>query len=109
MENRSNHREERPTLFAQGESKVSFKEINWGRLLSYLKPYRGRMGLALLALLISSGFGLGFPLVIVKLARLGDQGQKLCSAQQPGTITGRYLFTAGYLHVRSIVPALLHW
>lgn len=70
MENRSNHRrgpDERPTLFAQDGPKVSFKEINWGRLFGYLKPYRGRMALALLALLASSAFGLGFPLVIVRL------------------------------------------
>src|SRR6266540_4227503 len=96
MENRSNgRRHERPALLNQNkrsspvdkrstpqsgsvdkqsgalgtmdEPKVSFKAINWGRLFGYLKPYWGRMGLALLALLASSGFGLGFPLVIVRL------------------------------------------
>jgi subfamily B ATP-binding cassette protein MsbA len=68
MENRSNHRRgERPTIFNQKESQASFKEINWGRLLGYLKPYWGKMTLALLALLASSGFGLAFPLVIIRL------------------------------------------
>src|SRR5512138_3849943 len=68
MKNRSNgRRRQHPAPPNQIESKVSFKEINWGRLFGYLKPYRGRMGLALLALLVSSGFGLAFPLVIVKL------------------------------------------
>ena len=68
MQNRSNHRRgERPALFNQNEPKVSFKFVNWGRLLGYLKPYWRRMGLALLALLVSSGFGLAFPLVIVRL------------------------------------------
>ncbi len=68
MQNRSNHRQhERHPMFNQNEPAVSFKAINWGRLLSYLKPYSGKMGLALLALLASSGFGLAFPLVIVRL------------------------------------------
>src|SRR6266511_1742151 len=89
MENRSNgRRHERPALLNQNkrstpqsgsvdkrsgalgamdEPKVSFKTINWGRLFGYLKPYWGKMGLALLALLASGGFGLAFPLVIVRL------------------------------------------
>lgn len=45
----------------------SLKSINWGRLFSYLKPYRKQMALAVLALLISSAFGLSFPLIIVRL------------------------------------------
>jgi subfamily B ATP-binding cassette protein MsbA len=68
MENRSNGRREgRPTLFKQNESAVSIKSVNWSRLLGYLKPYWGKMSLALLALLASSGFGLAFPLVIIQL------------------------------------------
>jgi len=42
-------------------------DINWRRLLGYLRPYVGRMILAIIALLISSGLGLAFPLVIVQL------------------------------------------
>jgi subfamily B ATP-binding cassette protein MsbA len=49
------------------KQRFSFKSIDWQRLLSYLKPYRARMGLAFLALLISTGFGLAFPAVIVRL------------------------------------------
>ncbi|MBI1294900.1 ATP-binding cassette domain-containing protein [bacterium] len=41
--------------------------VNWRRLLSYLKPYRGRMALAIAALSVSSAMGLTFPLVIVQL------------------------------------------
>ena len=68
MENRSNGRRgEPPALFKQGEPAVSLKSVNWRRLFSFLMPYRGRMGLAILALLLSSGFGLAFPLVIVRL------------------------------------------
>jgi subfamily B ATP-binding cassette protein MsbA len=73
MENRSNGREREETRrgpFFGNQSDgpaVSFKSVNWGRLFGYLKPYRGRMTLAILALLVSSGFGLAFPLVIVRL------------------------------------------
>ena len=45
----------------------SLKEVNWRRLFSYLRPYWGRMALAILALVISTGFGLAFPAVIVQL------------------------------------------
>jgi ATP-binding cassette, subfamily B, bacterial MsbA len=49
------------------QTPISFKSVDWRRLFGYLKPYRGRMTLAVLALLVYSGFGLAFPLVIVKL------------------------------------------
>jgi ATP-binding cassette, subfamily B, bacterial MsbA len=74
MENRSNgragatnHGHERPTIFDANAQSIPLKTVAWGRLFGYLKPYTGRMGLALLALLVSSGFGLAFPLVIVRL------------------------------------------
>lgn len=65
MMNRSHH----PTTHSKEEKgpSVSLAAVNWGRLLAYLKPYVGRMTLAILALVVSSGFGLAFPLVIVNL------------------------------------------
>lgn len=41
--------------------------INWRRLLTYLRPYRRRMALAIGALAIAGLLGLSFPLVIVQL------------------------------------------
>ena len=68
MENRSNGRRRgHLALSNQDEAKIAFKEVNWGRLFGYLKPYWRRMTFAILALLLSSGFGLTFPLVIVRL------------------------------------------
>ncbi len=68
MENRTNGRRPAgPALFRENEPALSFKGVNWGRLLGYLKPYWGRMGLSILALLLSSEFGLAFPLIIVRL------------------------------------------
>jgi subfamily B ATP-binding cassette protein MsbA len=51
----------------QKNRRIDFKSVDWGRLLAYLKPYRGRMALAILSLLVYTGFGLAFPLLIVRL------------------------------------------
>jgi ATP-binding cassette, subfamily B, bacterial MsbA len=65
---RPNHGQARPTFGNDNnQPAVPLRSVNWGRLLAYLQPYRGRMALAILALLFSSGFGLAFPLVIVRL------------------------------------------
>ncbi|MEO8393048.1 MAG: ABC transporter ATP-binding protein [Chloroflexota bacterium] len=52
---------------AENAERVSLKAVNWRRLFGYLKPYRGRMALAIVALLISTAFGLAFPAIIVQL------------------------------------------
>ncbi|MDR3574986.1 MAG: ABC transporter ATP-binding protein [Anaerolineaceae bacterium] len=65
MHDHSDH--SRRGLPSQDNPSFSFKAVNWGRLFSYLKPYRSRMALAILALFISTGSGLAFPLVIVRL------------------------------------------
>lgn len=59
--------ERRRALAEQEKSAIPLKAVNWKRLFTYLKPYWGRMTLAILALLASSGFGLAFPLMIVRL------------------------------------------
>jgi len=68
MVNRSNRRQS-ARAFSVGENTpgVSITSLKPGRLLGYLKPYRGHMALAVLSLLLSSGLGLAFPLVIVRL------------------------------------------
>ena len=67
MLDHSNRRVERPAFPKENEPTVSLAAVNWRRLLGYLIPYKSRMALAILALLLSSGFGLAFPLVIVRL------------------------------------------
>jgi subfamily B ATP-binding cassette protein MsbA len=54
-------------MLNEKEEKTPITAINWRRLLGYLSPYRGQMILAILALLVSSGLNLMFPLVIVQL------------------------------------------
>jgi subfamily B ATP-binding cassette protein MsbA len=48
-------------------SKMRGGALNWRRLLSYLKPYWGQMSAAIIALLISMGFSLLFPVMIARL------------------------------------------
>jgi len=68
MHNRADEsRRERPDMFKEKEPALSIKSVAWGRLLGFLKPYWRKMSLAILALLVSSGLGLAFPLVIVRL------------------------------------------
>src|SRR3954451_12221774 len=49
------------------EPQISLREVNWRRLFGYLRPYGWLMALAIVALLISTGFALAFPAVIVQL------------------------------------------
>ena len=42
----------------------SLKQLDWQRLFFYVKPYRGKLALALLALMVSSGIGLILPLSV---------------------------------------------
>lgn len=66
--NRSNGRRGRQrAAIPENEPAVSISSVKWRRLFSYLKPYTGRMILAIMALLVSTGLGLAFPLVIVRL------------------------------------------
>src|SRR5512146_72392 len=68
MDEHSNNHTPEPAAQSPGKKpRFSFKAINWRRLFAYLKPYRGRMALAIVALLFYSGFGLAFPVVIVRL------------------------------------------
>ncbi|HEX5415925.1 MAG TPA: ABC transporter ATP-binding protein [Chloroflexota bacterium] len=75
----------------------SIGQLDWRRLTGYLRPYWRRMGLALLALLLSSGFGLAFPLVIVRLldsvTKAGSSGNL---DQLALILVGIFLLQAGF-------------
>ena len=106
MENRSNHR---PAVFAnEDEPKFSLKDVNWTRLFGYLKPYWKRMGLAILALIASSGFGLAFPLVIVRLldsvTKVGSFGPLNMLA---GVLVVIFLLQAAFSFVQSYLLAYI--
>jgi subfamily B ATP-binding cassette protein MsbA len=68
MFGRPDHRQVREKREKPDEgAQVTIKSINWKRVFGYLKPYWKRMGLASVALIISTGMGLAFPLIIVKM------------------------------------------
>ncbi len=83
-------------------SRLSFRSVNWLRLFGYLKPYKGRLALALLALILSTGFGLIFPTVIVQLlnavTKINGSGSLNMLA---GMLIGIFLFQAGFSFVHS--------
>jgi subfamily B ATP-binding cassette protein MsbA len=86
---------------------VSFREVNWARLFGYLKPYGWQMALALVALLISTAFGLAFPAVIVKLLDSVTQtGQSSSLNLLAGMLLGIFLVQAAFNFVQSY---LLTW
>lgn len=113
MDNRSNRRRERQALLNPNkrsspvdESPISFKAVNWGRLFSYLKPYWGRMGLAILALLLSGGFGLAFPFVIVRLLDSVTKAQNFGPLNMlAGLLVGIFLLQAGFSALQSYLLA----
>jgi subfamily B ATP-binding cassette protein MsbA len=85
---------------------VPFQSINWRRLLGYLTPYRGRMALAILALLVSTGSGLAFPLVIVRLLDSVTQAKDSGSLDNlAGLLVGIFLLQAGFNFLQSYVLA----
>src|ERR1700690_16978 len=99
---------ERPALFNTDETSVSFKAVNWGRLFGYLKPYGGRMTLAILALLVSSGFGLAFPLVIVRLLDSVTQAKSFAPLNNLALLlAGIFLLQAGFSFVQSYLLAYI--
>lgn len=68
---------------------ASIRAFNWRRLFAHLKRYRGRMALAMAALLISMAFGLAFPLVIGRLL------DSVTHANGAGSLNRLALFLAG--------------
>ena len=103
MQDRTSDRApERPSIFSRGEPGFSFSAVSWRRLFGYLKPYTKRMALAILALLVSSGLGLAFPLVIVRLleavTHAGDYGPLNILA---GALVGIFLLQAIFTFVQS--------
>lgn len=54
--------------------RVPLSAVNWRRLFAYLTPFKARMAAVLFILLLYTGFGLVFPLVIVQLLETVTRG-----------------------------------
>jgi subfamily B ATP-binding cassette protein MsbA len=109
MDNHSNDHGPAPTGVSDEEkSRFSFKAVNWRRLFGYLKPYRGRMALAILTLLVSSGLGLAFPAVIVRLLDSVTQAKDYGPLNMlAGILVGLFLFQATFSFLQSYLLAFI--
>ncbi len=88
---------EHDNFFGVKGEKVALNSINWLRLLSYLKPYWKRMALAIVALLVSTGFGLAFPAVISQLLASATQAQNAAPLNAlAGLLVGIFLAQAAF-------------
>ncbi len=108
MENRREMGQPRREVVNEDGAKVSFKAVKWTRLLTYLKPYKGRMAISIVALLLSSAFGLAFPAVIVSLldtvAKSGDGNTLNMLA---GLLVGIFLLQAAFNFIQSYLLAYI--
>ncbi len=86
----------------QPDEMVSIGSVNWRRLLGYLRPYIGRMIIAILALLASTAFGLAFPAVIVQLLDTVTQAKESGPLNLlAGVLVGIFLMQAVFGFVQS--------
>jgi subfamily B ATP-binding cassette protein MsbA len=109
MENHSdNHRPTQHDVTRKNSARFSIKAVSWHRLFGYLKPYRGRMVLAVLALLLSTGFGLAFPAVIVRLLSTVTKSHGFGSLNRlAGLLIGIFLLQATFSFIQSYLLAYI--
>jgi subfamily B ATP-binding cassette protein MsbA len=92
----------------ENPARFSIKAVSWRRLFSYLKPYRGRMALAIVALVFSTGFGLAFPAVIVRLLDAVTKSSGMSSLNRlAGLLIGIFLLQAAFSFVQSYLLAYI--
>ncbi|MFN8442784.1 MAG: ABC transporter ATP-binding protein [Caldilineaceae bacterium] len=97
---------ERNMTPSENTTPISFKAVKWGRLLAYLRPYWGRMTLAILALLLSTASGLAFPAMIVRLLESVTQSGQFASLNLlAGVLIGLFFLQALFNFVQSYLLA----
>jgi len=109
MADRSSENQSTPFATSDADQPgLSLNAVNWGRLFSYLKPYWGRMTLAIVALLLSTGFGLAFPALIVRLLDSVTAAQDMRPLNLlAGTLVGVFLLQAAFTFVQSYLLAYI--
>ena len=89
-------------------TRFSIKAVSWRRLFGYLKPYRRRMALAVVALVLSTGFGLAFPAVIVRLLDAVTKSSGTSSLNRlAGLLIAIFLLQAAFSFVQSYLLAYI--
>lgn len=109
MEERSNNpRLAEHQLNAENSPRVSLTSVNWLRLLGYLKPYVGQMILSILALMVSTGFALAFPAVIVQLLDTVTQAREASALNMlAGLLIGIFLLQSAFGFLQSYLLAFI--
>jgi ATP-binding cassette, subfamily B, bacterial MsbA len=109
MMGRSNsRRSRRPDGADENKPRFSINAVNWRRLFSYLKPYRGRMILAILALIFSTGSGLAFPAIIVRLLDTVTRARDFSTLNMlTGLLIGIFLLQAAFSFLQSYLLAYI--
>lgn len=83
---------------------VPLNSIHWRRLFSYLAPYRVQMVVAIVALLLSSGFGLAFPSIIIQLLDTVTQARDYSALNRlTALLVGTFLLQATFNFLQSYV------
>ena len=99
---RNNRRAAEKESGTEIKTPVSLSSVNWRRLIGYLKPYVGRMTVATLALVLSTGFGLAFPAVIVRLLDTVIGAKDYSAVNMlTGVLIGLFLLQAVFSFVQS--------
>ena len=102
MRNRNSRRGGPPGNADTATETIPFRSVPWRRLFGYLKPYVGRMALAIGALLISGGLGLTFPIVIVQLLDTVTQVKDTAPLNTLAlTLVGLFLLQAAFMFGQS--------
>jgi subfamily B ATP-binding cassette protein MsbA len=109
MENRpNNHPTTQSHSKDENQALPSFRAVNWLRLFGYLKPYRGRMILSLIALLFSTGLGLAFPALIAQLLETVTRAQDTGPLNMlAGLLIVVFLFQAAFGFLQSYLLAYI--
>jgi subfamily B ATP-binding cassette protein MsbA len=108
MEERSSNRRAFAPSETENQPRVSLRSVNWLRLLGYLKPYRGRMILAVVALLLSTSFGLAFPAVIAQLLDSVTKSREAGPLNMlAGLLIGLFLLQAAFGFLQSYLLAYI--
>jgi ATP-binding cassette, subfamily B, bacterial MsbA len=81
---------------------VALGSVDWRRLIGYLKPYKGRMAVAIVAMLVSAGLGLSFPLIIVRLLDSVTRSRSLAALNSLALLlAGVFLAQAAFSFLQS--------
>lgn len=108
MASRREERRQARAWQSKQEQNVPLTAVNWKRLVAYLRPYWKQMTLGIITLLISTGLGLVFPLVIMQLLNVVTQAETYTPLNiLTAVLIGIFFFQATFTFVQSYMMAFV--